>query len=108
MMPKRHFSSQDYFFDRELLTDGDPPNDRGCRACGKVQINNSESKIILVSPPDRAPGGGLPAQEGCRQQEEAGERSEGETEPGGAKDGGAIIREEERSTESRSGQKIIA
>ena len=40
MMPKHHFSSQDYFFDRELLTDGDPPNDRGCRACGKVQINN--------------------------------------------------------------------
>ena len=65
----------------------------------------SESKIILVSPPDRAPGGGLPAQEGRRQQEEAGERSEGETEPGGAKDGGAIVREEERPTESRSGER---
>ena len=27
---------QDYFFDRENLTDGYPPNDRGCRACGKI------------------------------------------------------------------------
>ena len=27
---------QDYFFDPELLTDGAPPNDRGCRACGKI------------------------------------------------------------------------
>ena len=27
---------QDYFFDPDLLTDGAPPNDRGCRACGKV------------------------------------------------------------------------
>ena len=42
------FSSQDYFFDRELLTDGDPPNDRGCRACGKVQINNS--RPIFLNP----------------------------------------------------------
>ena len=30
------FSIQDYFFDRQLLTDGAPPNDRGCRACGKI------------------------------------------------------------------------
>ena len=28
--------AQDYFFDPDLLTDGPPPNDRGCRACGKV------------------------------------------------------------------------
>ena len=27
---------QDYFFDRSQLTDGAPPNDRGCRACGKI------------------------------------------------------------------------
>ena len=27
---------QDYFFDVTLLTDGAPPNDRGCRACGKI------------------------------------------------------------------------
>jgi len=27
---------QDYFFDPQLLTDGAPPNDRGCRACGKI------------------------------------------------------------------------
>ena len=27
---------QDYFFDPDLLTEGAPPNDRGCRACGKV------------------------------------------------------------------------
>ena len=27
---------QDYFFDPDLLTDGAPPNDRGCRACGKI------------------------------------------------------------------------
>ena len=30
------FLIQDYFFDRQLLTDGAPPNDRGCRACGKI------------------------------------------------------------------------
>ena len=30
------FVFQDYFFDRQLLTDGAPPNDRGCRACGKI------------------------------------------------------------------------
>ena len=29
-------SIQDYFFDRSQLTDGAPPNDRGCRACGKI------------------------------------------------------------------------
>ena len=27
---------QDYFFDHRLLTNGAPPNDRGCRACGKI------------------------------------------------------------------------
>ncbi len=25
-----------YFFDPDLMTDGLPPNDRGCRACGKI------------------------------------------------------------------------
>lgn len=27
---------QDYFFDSDLLCDGKPPNDRGCRMCGKI------------------------------------------------------------------------
>ena len=27
---------QDYLFDSEILTDGAPPNDRGCRMCGKI------------------------------------------------------------------------
>jgi hypothetical protein len=30
------FFCQEYFFARNLLTDGEPPNDRGCRACGKI------------------------------------------------------------------------
>lgn len=28
--------SQAYLFDKRLLTDGTPPNDRGCRWCGKI------------------------------------------------------------------------
>ena len=41
---------QDYFFDPDLLTDGAPPNDRGCRACGKVGILTCFNifKIIIV------------------------------------------------------------
>ena len=27
---------QDHLFDKSKLTDGPPPNDRGCRACGKI------------------------------------------------------------------------
>ena len=27
---------QDHLFDKATLTDGPPPNDRGCRACGKI------------------------------------------------------------------------
>ena len=29
-------SFQAYFFDQYKMTDGQPPNDRGCRACGKI------------------------------------------------------------------------
>ena len=29
-------STQAFFFDKNKLTDGAPPNDRGCRACGKI------------------------------------------------------------------------
>ncbi|KAK6179643.1 hypothetical protein SNE40_011956 [Patella caerulea] len=29
-------SPADYFFDPQLLTEGRPPNDRGCRECGKI------------------------------------------------------------------------
>ena len=28
------------------MTDGNPPNDRGCRACGKIGVSSSV-KIIL-------------------------------------------------------------
>ena len=56
---------------------------------------------------DRPPGGGLSAEEGCRQPEAAGEGPEGETEPGVAKDGGSIVGEEERSTEPRSGERMV-
>merc|ERR1711971_1426080 len=34
--PRGYRTVQDYFFDPDLLTDGPPPNDRGCRACGKI------------------------------------------------------------------------
>merc|ERR1719341_1257017 len=34
--PRGYRTVQDYFFDPDLLTDGAPPNDRGCRACGKI------------------------------------------------------------------------
>jgi len=34
--PPGYRTIQDYFFDPDLLTDGAPPNDRGCRACGKI------------------------------------------------------------------------
>ena len=56
---------------------------------------------------DRPPGGGLSAEEGCRQPEAAGEGPEGETEPGVAKRGGSIVGEEERSTEPGSGEKMV-
>ncbi|XP_025109953.1 terminal uridylyltransferase 7-like isoform X2 [Pomacea canaliculata] len=32
----RYRSPPDYFFDSDLLCDGKPPNDRGCRMCGKI------------------------------------------------------------------------
>ena len=38
-MQKHPGRPQDYFFDPDLLTDGAPPNDRGCRACGKVSMH---------------------------------------------------------------------
>ena len=36
--PKVTFTGvfQDFLFDSDLLTDGAPPNDRGCRVCGKI------------------------------------------------------------------------
>ncbi|KAK7100580.1 terminal uridylyltransferase 7-like isoform X2 [Littorina saxatilis] len=33
---QRYRNPSDFFFDVELLTDGKPPNDRGCRMCGKI------------------------------------------------------------------------
>ena len=56
---------------------------------------------------DRPPGGGLSAEEGCRQPEAAGEGPEGETEPGVAKERGSIVGEKERSTEPRSGERMV-
>jgi len=35
-IPRGYRSHQDFFFDVRLLTDGPPPNDRGCRICGKI------------------------------------------------------------------------
>merc|ERR1719507_2867322 len=37
--PRGYRTVQDYFFDPDLLTDGAPPNDRGCRACGKINMH---------------------------------------------------------------------
>lgn len=34
--PPESSTAMEYFFDRQQLTDGDPPNDRGCRSCGKI------------------------------------------------------------------------
>ena len=30
---------QQYLFDPNALRDGNPPNDRGCRACGKIGVS---------------------------------------------------------------------
>jgi hypothetical protein len=44
--PRGYRTVQDYFFDPDLLTDGAPPNDRGCRACGKVGGYNPGGTLI--------------------------------------------------------------
>ena len=36
LLPITISSTQAFFFDKNKLTDGAPPNDRGCRACGKI------------------------------------------------------------------------
>ncbi|XP_046551942.1 LOW QUALITY PROTEIN: terminal uridylyltransferase 4-like [Haliotis rubra] len=36
----------DYCFDRSLLTEGTPPNDRGCRVCGKIGHIAKECPIV--------------------------------------------------------------
>ncbi|ESP01257.1 hypothetical protein LOTGIDRAFT_111955, partial [Lottia gigantea] len=33
---EKYITPADYFFDPLLLTEGRPPNDRGCRECGKI------------------------------------------------------------------------
>lgn len=35
-LPAAYSTHMDYFFDSRQLTDGQPPNDRGCRRCGKI------------------------------------------------------------------------
>uniref|UniRef100_A0A2R5LKV9 Putative s-m checkpoint control protein cid1 n=1 Tax=Ornithodoros turicata TaxID=34597 RepID=A0A2R5LKV9_9ACAR len=35
-LPSSYPDYMSFFFDRHQLTDGYPPNDRGCRACGKI------------------------------------------------------------------------
>ncbi|XP_041359697.1 terminal uridylyltransferase 4-like isoform X2 [Gigantopelta aegis] len=37
----------DYFFDRTLLSEGSPPNDRGCRVCGKIGHIAKECHIVV-------------------------------------------------------------
>ena len=117
---------QDYFFDPDLLTDGAPPNDRGCRACGKVGILTCfnvfkifiwiDMKITSLSS-DRSPGGRLSTKEGSRQSEAARERSKRTTKPGRSEGATeprepttepqwAVKWEEKRSAEPRSGKKL--
>ena len=36
---------QKYLFDPNAMTDGNPPNDRGCRACGKIGVSSS---VIII------------------------------------------------------------
>ena len=33
-----------YLFDPKAMADGSPPNDRGCRACGKIGVS-----MVLIS-----------------------------------------------------------
>lgn len=35
-LPPAYGTHMEYFFDSRQLTDGQPPNDRGCRRCGKI------------------------------------------------------------------------
>lgn len=35
-IPNSYPTMQDYLFDKHLLTEGEPPNDRGCRICSKI------------------------------------------------------------------------
>ena len=40
---------QQYLFDPNALRDGNPPNDRGCRACGKIGVSNQSELVINLS-----------------------------------------------------------
>ncbi len=40
-------SFQDYLFDRDILTDSEPPNDRGCRLCGKIGHFARDCSIVI-------------------------------------------------------------
>lgn len=40
-------SPADYFFDKTRLTEGSPPNDRGCRVCSKIGHIAKECPIVL-------------------------------------------------------------
>ncbi|XP_013381617.1 terminal uridylyltransferase 4-like, partial [Lingula anatina] len=46
-IPRAYRSIQDYFFDVDYLTDGQPPNDRGCRVCGKIGHFAKECPIVV-------------------------------------------------------------
>lgn len=40
-------SPADYFFDKTRLTEGSPPNDRGCRVCSKIGHIAKECPVVL-------------------------------------------------------------
>jgi len=79
--PPGYRTIQDYFFDPDLLTDGAPPNDRGCRACGKIghlvadcprkkaadqrKKQNKERQRSLSEQPEVGKPGGPPGGEGA-------------------------------------------
>ncbi|XP_062573267.1 terminal uridylyltransferase 4-like isoform X2 [Saccostrea cucullata] len=46
-IPTTYSSPADYFFDKDRLTSGSPPNDRGCRVCNKIGHIAKECPVVI-------------------------------------------------------------
>ena len=94
----RFFVLQNYFFDPYKMTDGQPPNDRGCRACGKI------GHLVRDCPKKKASDDHKKA----RKEEKAGNKKNTATptaEKGGAEASKGVKRQD--SKENRSSEETL-